>query len=92
MTCVSYSQKSHRSKGKLTIVPTPLGNLGDVTRRAQAELLACDVVCCEDTRVTGTLLSALGIEKRLERLDEATISARASDVIERVLAGERISG
>lgn len=91
MTCVSYSQKSHRSKGKLTIVPTPLGNLGDVTRRAHAELQACDVVCCEDTRVTGTLLSALGIEKRLERLDETTISTRASNIIERVLAGERIA-
>lgn len=91
MTVVSYSQQSHRTPGKLVIVPTPLGNLGDITERAQKELQACDVVCCEDTRVTGSLLSALGIEKRLERLDEATITTKASYIIDRVLQGERIA-
>ena len=57
--------------GKLVICPTPLGNLGDMTVRALEALRAADVVCAEDTRVTGKLLAALGIEgKRLERLDE----------------------
>lgn len=91
MTSASNNLKSYRNHGKLVIVPTPIGNLGDVTKRAHAELEASDVVCCEDTRVTGTLLAALGIEKRLERLDEATISARAQDIVERVLAGEYIA-
>lgn len=78
------------SAGKLIICPTPLGNLGDMTVRAREALEACDVVCCEDTRVTGKLLSALGISKRLERLDEASIAAKADAVLDRVEAGERV--
>ena len=76
--------------GKLIIIPTPLGNLGDVTKRTLQAFEACDTMCCEDTRVTGKLLSALGIEKRLERLDEATVSKRAGAIVRRVLDGEVI--
>lgn len=61
-----------------------------MTVRAREALEACDVVCCEDTRVTGKLLSALGISKRLERLDEASIAAKADAVLDRVEAGERV--
>lgn len=77
--------------GKLVICPTPLGNLGDITKRCLQALEACDVVCCEDTRVTGKLLSALGIEKRLERLDEATISHQASRIVDRIAKGETVA-
>lgn len=76
--------------GKLIIIPTPFGNLGDVTKRTLQAFKACDTMCCEDTRVTGKLLSALGIEKRLERLDEATVSKRAGEIVRRVLDGEVI--
>ena len=59
--------------------------------RALEALRTADVVCCEDTRVTGKLLSALGVEgKRLERLDEEMIASRASAVLDRVSAGERV--
>lgn len=78
-------------QGKLIICPTPLGNLGDVTKRTLEAFASCDVVCCEDTRVTGKLLSALGIEKRLERLDEALVSKRAEGIVARVLDGEVIA-
>ena len=77
--------------GKLIICPTPLGNLGDMTLRSRDALASADVVCAEDTRVTGKLLAALGIKKRLERLDEATLAARADAVASRVLAGEVIA-
>lgn len=77
-------------EGKLIICPTPLGNLGDVTKRTIEAFESCDTVCCEDTRVTGRLLSSLGIEKRLERLDEAIISHAASRIADRVLSGEVI--
>ena len=78
--------------GKLIICPTPLGNLGDMTLRALEALRAADVVCAEDTRVTGKLLAALGVEgKRLERLDENVIGQRAGGIVERVLAGEVIA-
>lgn len=76
------------SAGKLIICPTPLGNLGDLPPRACMALESCDAVCCEDTRVTGKLLAALGIQKRLERLDEASLAQKADSVLDRVEAGE----
>lgn len=79
------------SSGKLVVCPTPLGNLGDMTARALEALRAADVVCAEDTRVTGRLLAAYGIEKRLERLDEALVGERAASLVERVEAGEVIA-
>ena len=59
-----------------------------MTTRAREALASCDLVCCEDTRVTGKLLSALGIQKRLERLDEASIAHKAEGVLDRVASGE----
>lgn len=78
--------------GKLLICPTPIGNLGDMTPRALEALRGADVVCAEDTRVTGKLLAALGIEgKRIERLDENLVGERAASVAQRVIAGETIA-
>jgi 16S rRNA (cytidine1402-2'-O)-methyltransferase len=47
--------------GQLVLVATPIGNLGDLSPRARDVLAAADVVCCEDTRRTRALLSAMGI-------------------------------
>ena len=77
--------------GKLIICPTPIGNLGDMTERALEALRSADAVCAEDTRVTGKLLAAYRIEKRIERLDEALIGERAASLVERVGAGEVIA-
>lgn len=60
-------------------------------QRALDALREASVVCAEDTRVTGKLLAAFGISKRLERLDEALIGAQASRIIERVQSGEVIA-
>ncbi|MGB7374638.1 16S rRNA (cytidine(1402)-2'-O)-methyltransferase [Pontixanthobacter sp.] len=54
----------------LYIVATPIGNLGDVTLRAVDSFTRCDVVACEDTRVTGKLLKHLGIHKPLHRYND----------------------
>lgn len=77
--------------GKLIICPTPIGNLGDMTERALEALRSADVVCAEDTRVTGKLLAAYRIEKRLERLDEALIGDRTAALLDRVAASEVIA-
>ena len=77
--------------GKLIVCPTPIGNLGDMPQRALDALTSADVVCAEDTRVTGKLLAAFGIGKRLERLDEALIGSRADGIVARVEAGEVIA-
>ena len=77
--------------GKLVIVPTPIGNLGDMTTRAFDALEAADTVCAEDTRVTGKLLHALGIDAHLERCDENVIASRAAKLVERMQEGEVIA-
>lgn len=77
--------------GKISICPTPIGNLGDITLRTLDALRDADVVCAEDTRVTGKLLAHFGIEKRLERLDEATLTTQAERVVARAAAGEVIA-
>lgn len=51
--------------GKLILVPTPVGNLGDITLRAIDVLKEADVILAEDTRVSSKLMSHLGIEKKL---------------------------
>ena len=79
------------SQGKLIICPTPIGNLGDITMRTLEALRAADTVCAEDTRVTGKLLAAYDISKRLERLDEASLSAKAPAIVERIREGEVIA-
>jgi 16S rRNA (cytidine1402-2'-O)-methyltransferase len=50
-----------RPRGRLVLVATPIGNLGDLSPRARAVLEAADLICCEDTRRTRALLSAMGI-------------------------------
>ncbi|MBS0296534.1 MAG: 16S rRNA (cytidine(1402)-2'-O)-methyltransferase [Proteobacteria bacterium] len=54
----------------LYVVATPIGNLRDITLRALDVLAAADLVLAEDTRVTGKLLSAFGLHKKLERYDD----------------------
>ena len=61
--------------GHLILVPTPIGNLGDLTDRAKEALAGADLVACEDTRRTGGLLKHLEIEKPLLRFDDHASAA-----------------
>ncbi|MGB7409074.1 MAG: 16S rRNA (cytidine(1402)-2'-O)-methyltransferase [Pontixanthobacter sp.] len=54
----------------LYIVATPIGNLGDITLRSVETLRACDLIACEDTRVTGKLLKHLGVDKPMRRYND----------------------
>ncbi len=84
----SNAIRKNAARGKLIVVPTPLGNLGDMSERALEALRSCDAVLAEDTRVTGKLLAAFDIAARLERLDENALSAKLPAVISRVASGE----
>lgn len=68
--------------GRVWLVPTPVGNLGDLTLRALEVLRGADAVACEDTRRTGALLSHLDIRRPLVRLDAHTMH-RAAQVLEK---------
>jgi 16S rRNA (cytidine1402-2'-O)-methyltransferase len=76
----------------LAVCATPIGNLEDVTIRVLAELRAADVVLCEDTRRTRTLLARHGIEgARLLSYHEHNEAARTAELLPRLEAGERMA-
>lgn len=77
--------------GKLYVVGTPIGNLGDLSPRVGEAFAAADAICCEDTRVTSKLLMHLGISKPLVRCDENVIASRAAGLVDRLLAGETLA-
>ena len=75
----------------LVVCPTPIGNLEDVTLRALRELGAADVVLCEDTRRTKTLLDRHGISASLVSYHAHNEAQRVAEVLPRLLAGERVA-
>jgi len=83
---------SGRATGQLVLVATPLGNLGDISRRALEMLATADVVYCEDTRHSRTLFSAnaIAVHGRLRALHEHNEASLCSDVVERVRSGQLV--
>ncbi len=75
-------------KGKLYVVATPIGNMEDLSPRALRVLAEADFVLCEDTRVTGRLLSVCGQKKPLLSYHEHNKLQRGEDVIARLISGE----
>lgn len=74
--------------GMLYLVPTPIGNLGDISQRCRETLEAADFIAAEDTRVTLKLLNHLGIKKSLVSYYEHNKAAQGSRIVERILGGE----
>lgn len=72
----------------VSIVPLPIGNREDITRRALQVLETVDCICCEDTRNTGMLLAHYGIRKPLISLHEHNERQRAPEIAARAQAGE----
>ncbi|WP_296818735.1 16S rRNA (cytidine(1402)-2'-O)-methyltransferase [Brevundimonas sp.] len=75
----------------LYLVATPIGNLRDITLRALDVLAAADVVLAEDTRVTGKLLSAYGLSKKLVRYDEHVAAQAGPRILEDLAAGKVVA-
>src|SRR3990167_9692203 len=77
--------------GKLSIVATPIGNLGDMTFRGLWNLKEANVIYAEDTRVISKLLTHYGLRKSVFRLDAATETKKAAEIIARLEAGEHVA-
>ena len=74
--------------GTLYLVPTPIGNLGDISPRAKKTLAEADFIAAEDTRVTLKLLNHLEIKKPLVSYYEHNKAESGPRIVERLLAGE----
>ncbi|MCL1112049.1 MULTISPECIES: 16S rRNA (cytidine(1402)-2'-O)-methyltransferase [Shewanella] len=75
----------------LYIVPTPIGNLGDISARALEVLQQVDLIACEDTRHSGKLLSHFGIETRKTALHDHNERDRAQWIVEQLASGKSIA-
>ncbi|WP_413673196.1 16S rRNA (cytidine(1402)-2'-O)-methyltransferase [Massilia cellulosiltytica] len=75
----------------LYVVATPIGNVTDITLRALHVLLLADVVACEDTRKTGTLLTRFGLNKQMIAAHQHNEREVAEKLVTRLRAGERVA-
>ncbi len=75
----------------VSFVPTPIGNLGDITLRAIETLRAADLIACEDTRHSRKLLNHLKIGKRLCSLHDHNEARRTPELIAKAQGGQKIA-
>jgi len=85
------SSPAQSTPPSLTLVPTPIGNLADITLRALDTLKSVDLIACEDTRHSRRLLQHYEIDKPLTALHDHNESQRSPELIERMLNGETIA-
>ncbi len=77
--------------GRLCVVATPIGNLGDLSARARATLDACGLIAAEDTRHTGSMLKALGVKTPMVSLHDHNEKERSPELVSRMHSGISIA-
>ena len=77
--------------GRLAVISTPIGNLGDLSPRARDELASAELVAAEDTRRTGQLLTTLGLTRPLVSLHEHNETERIDELLTKLRNGARIA-
>ena len=84
-------QKSFEQDGPaLLLIPSPIGNLSEVSDRVRKAIESCDVIACEDTRNTGKLLSLLGFRKPLISHHEHNQSVSIPKILEELSSGHKV--
>ena len=79
------------SPGRLEVVATPIGNLGDLSSRAREVLAAADLIAAEDTRRTAQLLHAIGVKGQLISLHDYNEEGRVEPLVQQLKAGKVIA-
>ncbi|HEY4525133.1 MAG TPA: 16S rRNA (cytidine(1402)-2'-O)-methyltransferase [Candidatus Paceibacterota bacterium] len=85
------NESSDETQGKLSIVATPIGNMGDITFRGLWNLKEASVIYAEDTRVISKLLAHYGLRTPVQRCDAATENKKAKEIAARLEAGEHVA-
>lgn len=84
-------QKSFEQDGPaLLLIPSPIGNLSEVSDRVRKAIESCDVIACEDTRNTGKLLSLLGFRKPLISHHEHNQSVSIPKILKELSSGHKV--
>ncbi len=87
MDSPSYSPEA----GRLYVVATPIGNLGDLSKRARDLLKQVDLVACEDTRTTARLMQHIGASTTMVAYHEHNETRRAQDLADQIAAGKSVA-
>lgn len=82
---------TNAAPGRLYVVATPIGNLGDLSARARETLAGAALIAAEDTRHTGTLLKAFGISTPMISLHDHNEAQRAPELVERLRGGASVA-
>lgn len=91
MTAPAENRSLTPEPGHLYVVATPIGNLADLTERARAILGAVDLVACEDTRTTGSLLTRLNLHRELVAYHDHNETEAAERLADQLAAGRSIA-
>lgn len=83
--------KNNSGRGQLFLVPTPIGNLGDITKRALEVLESSEIIACEDTRVSGRLLAHFGIKNKLISYHDFNEQQQVPKLMDIIISGGNVS-
>ena len=87
----TQSSFNEKDKGRLYLVPTPIGNLEDITLRAKRILTEADYIAAEDTRTSGILLEKIGVHNKMISFHKYNSKERAPELIKLLKEGNTIS-
>ena len=84
------SSFNEKDKGRLYLVPTPIGNLEDITLRAKRILTEADYIAAEDTRTSGILLEKIGVHNKMISFHKYNSKERAPELIKQLRQSQKL--